>query len=63
MVCVGRYGGAKSGLSRLFNPRQNPCQFMSNGFGLSSNFTRVCLGYFGATICQLDHVDLEFATK
>jgi hypothetical protein len=47
---VGRYGGVKSTLSVLFKPRQNPCQIMSNDFGLISNFTRVCLGYFGATL-------------
>jgi hypothetical protein len=50
MVWVRRYGGVKSALSALFKPRQNPCQFMSNNFGLISNFTRVCLGYFGATL-------------
>jgi hypothetical protein len=30
--------------------RQNQCQIMSNDFGLISNFTRVCLGNFGATL-------------
>jgi hypothetical protein len=50
MVYVGRYGGVKSALSALFSPRQNPCQIMSNDFSLISNFTRVCLGYFGATL-------------
>jgi hypothetical protein len=33
-----------------FSLRQNPCQIVSNDFGLISNFTRVCLGYFGATL-------------
>jgi hypothetical protein len=50
MVWVGRYGGVKSALYALFKPRQNPCQIVSNDFGLISNFTRVCLGYFGATL-------------
>jgi hypothetical protein len=40
----------KVALSALFKPRQNPCQIMSNDFGLISNFTRVFLGYFGATL-------------
>jgi hypothetical protein len=57
-----RYGGAKSGLSALFNPRQNTCQTMSNGFGLSSNFPGCALGNL-APFCQLDHVDLASATK
>jgi hypothetical protein len=50
MVCVGRYGGVKSALSAMFKPRQNSCQIVSNDFGLLSNFTRVCLGYFGTTL-------------
>jgi hypothetical protein len=50
MVGCGRYGGAKSGLSVLFSLRQNTCQTMSNGFGLGSNFSRACLGYFGALL-------------
>jgi hypothetical protein len=50
MVWVGRYGGVKSALSALFIPKQNQCQIVSNDFGLISNFTRVCLGYFGATL-------------
>jgi hypothetical protein len=50
MVWVGRYGGVKSALSALFSLRQNPCQIMSNDFGLISNFTKVFLGYFGATL-------------
>jgi hypothetical protein len=50
MVWVGRYGGVKSALSELSSPRQSPCQIMSNDFGLISNLTRVCLGYFGATL-------------
>jgi hypothetical protein len=50
MVWVGRYGGVKSVLSALFKLRQNLCQIVSNDFGLISIFTRVCLGYFGATL-------------
>jgi hypothetical protein len=30
--------------------RQKLGQSMSNGFGLVSNFTRVCLRYFGSTL-------------
>jgi hypothetical protein len=37
-------------LSALFKPRQNLCQIMSNDFGLISNFTKVFLVYFGATL-------------
>jgi hypothetical protein len=62
MVGCGRYGGAKSGLSELFSPRQNTCQTMSNGFGLGSNFSKACLGFL-APFCQLDHVDMASATK
>jgi hypothetical protein len=29
---------------------QNLCQIVSNDFGLISNFSRVFLGYFGATL-------------
>jgi hypothetical protein len=47
-VWFGRYGGTKSGVSALFNPRQNWCQTMSNGSGLVSNFAGVCLGQFGS---------------
>jgi hypothetical protein len=50
MAWVRRYGGVKIALSALFKPRQNPCQIMSNDFGLISNFTRVFLGYFGTTL-------------
>jgi hypothetical protein len=41
MAWVRRYCGVKIALSALFKPRQNPCQIMSNDFGLISNFTRV----------------------
>jgi hypothetical protein len=34
-------GGEKSALSELSTPRQKPCQVMSNGLGLGSNFSRV----------------------
>jgi hypothetical protein len=50
MAWVRRYCGVKIALSALFKPRQNLCQIMSNDFGLISNFTRVFLGYFGATL-------------
>jgi hypothetical protein len=50
MAWVRRYGGVKSALSALFKPRQNPCQIKSNDFVLISNFTKVFLGYFGATL-------------
>jgi hypothetical protein len=40
----------KSGLSPSRNPRPKPIQIMSNDFGLVSNFTRACLGYFGAIL-------------
>jgi hypothetical protein len=46
----GKICGVKSALSALFSPRQNPCQIVSNDFGLISNFTRVSLGYFGTTL-------------
>jgi hypothetical protein len=36
-------------VSRL-RPRQKLGQNVSNGFGLVSNFTRVCLWYFGTTL-------------
>jgi hypothetical protein len=50
MAWVRRYSGVKIALSALFKPRQNLCQIVSNDFGLISNFTRVFLGYFGATL-------------
>jgi hypothetical protein len=34
-------------------------QIMSNDFGLISNFTRVCLGYFGATL-SIEPFGFEF---
>jgi hypothetical protein len=40
----------KIALSALSKPRQNLCQIVSNDFGLISNFSRVFLGYFGATL-------------
>jgi hypothetical protein len=50
MAWVRRYCGVKIALSALFKPRQNPCQIVSNDFGLISNFAREFLGYFGATL-------------
>jgi hypothetical protein len=50
MAWVKRCCGVKSALSALVKPRQNPCQIVSNYFGLISNFTRVFLGYFCATL-------------
>jgi hypothetical protein len=50
MAWVRRYGGLKIALSALPKPRQNMCQVMSNDLGLISNFSRVFLGYFGATL-------------
>jgi hypothetical protein len=50
MAWVRRYCGVKPALSALFKPRQNSCQIVSNDFGLISNFVRVFLGYFGATL-------------
>jgi hypothetical protein len=50
MAWVRIYCGVKIALSALFKPRQNPCQIVSNDFGLISNFTRVFLVYFGATL-------------
>jgi hypothetical protein len=50
MVLVTRYDGLKIALSALPKPRQNLCQVVSNDFGLISNFSRVFLGYFGATL-------------
>jgi hypothetical protein len=49
MTWVRRYGGLKIALSALPKPRQNRCQVVSNDLGLISNFSRVFLGYFGAT--------------
>jgi hypothetical protein len=49
MAWVRRYCGVKIALSALSKPRQNLCQIVSNDFGLSSNFSKVFLGYFGAT--------------
>jgi hypothetical protein len=45
-----QYDGLKIALSALSKPRQNLCQVMSNDLGLISNFSRVFLGYFGATL-------------
>jgi hypothetical protein len=50
MAWVRRYDGVKIALSALPKPRQNLCQVVSNDFGLISNFSRVFLGYFGATL-------------
>jgi hypothetical protein len=50
MAWVRRYDGVKIALSALPKPRQNLCQVVSNNFGLISNFSRVFLGYFGATL-------------
>jgi hypothetical protein len=50
MAWVRRYCGVKIALSALFKQRQNLCQIVSNDFSLISNFTRVFLGYFGATL-------------
>jgi hypothetical protein len=50
MAWVRSYGSVEIALSALFKPRQNLCQIMSNDFGLISNFIRVFLGYFGATL-------------
>ena len=50
MAWVRRYGGLKIALSALPKPRQNLCQVVSNDLGLISNFSRVFLGYFGATL-------------
>jgi hypothetical protein len=52
----------KSGLSPSWNPRPKPSQIMSNNFGLISNSTRVCLGYFGA-ILLFGPCDFEFWNK
>jgi hypothetical protein len=38
------------GFVSQLEPRQKLGQNVSNGFGLVSNFTRACLGYFGATL-------------
>jgi hypothetical protein len=54
-----RYGGAKSGLSALFNPRQNSCQTVSVWFQI---FQGCALGNL-APFCQLDHVDLASASN
>jgi hypothetical protein len=50
MAWVRRYCGVKIALSALSKQRQNLCQIVSNDFGLISNFSRVFLGYFGATL-------------
>jgi hypothetical protein len=50
MAWVRRYDGMKIALSTLPKPRQNLRQVMSNDFGLISNFSRVFLRYFGATL-------------
>jgi hypothetical protein len=50
MAWVRRYDGLKITLSALSKPRQNLCQVVSNDFGLFSNFSRVFIGYFGATL-------------
>jgi hypothetical protein len=52
----------KSGLSPNRNPRPQPIQIVSNNFGLISNFTRVCLGYFG-TIFLFGPCGFEFWNK
>jgi hypothetical protein len=52
----------KLGLSPSWNPRTKPSQVMSNDFGLISNFTRVCLGYFGA-ILLFGPCGFEFRNK
>jgi hypothetical protein len=57
-----RYGGAKSGLSALFNPRQNTCQTISMVLVWVQNFPGCALGNL-APFCRLDHVDLVSATK
>jgi hypothetical protein len=50
MAWVRRYDGLKIALSALSKPRQNLCQVVSNDFGLFPDFSRVFLGYFGATL-------------
>jgi hypothetical protein len=50
MVRVKTSWGVKLALSAVSPLRQIPCQIVSNDLGLISNFTRVCLGYFGATL-------------
>jgi hypothetical protein len=45
-------------LSHLI-PRQKLAQNMSNSFGLVSNFTWVCLWYFGATL-SIEPFGFEF---
>jgi hypothetical protein len=50
MVWVRRYDGLKIALSALSKPRQNICQVVLNDFGWLSNFSRVFIWYFGATL-------------
>jgi hypothetical protein len=59
MAWVRRYGGLKIALSALSKPRQNRCHVMSNDLCLVSNFSRVFLGYFGATLV-FGHRGFEF---
>ena len=50
MVGLERYGGGKLALSELSTPRQKPCQVVSKGLGLGSNFSRVFYRSLGATL-------------
>jgi hypothetical protein len=46
---IGSCNVAKSQVSDIRVPRTNCAKIMSNGFCLSSNFTRACSRKFGAT--------------
>jgi hypothetical protein len=59
LVRVKRYWGIKLAMSAVSPSRQILEQIMSNDFGLISNFTRVCLGYFGATL-SIEPFGFEF---
>jgi hypothetical protein len=50
VVWVKRYWGVKLAISAVTAQRQILGQIISNNFGLISNFTRVCLGFFGTTL-------------
>jgi hypothetical protein len=58
MLGVRRKACVKSGVSYL-GPRQKLGQNVSNDFGLVSNFTMMCLGYFGATL-SIEPFGFEF---
>jgi hypothetical protein len=62
-VCRYAWGEEKSlcqvGSVSYLGPRQNLGQNVSNDFGLVSNFTMMCLGYFGTTL-SIEPFGFEF---